>query len=171
MASVGRHLNVWSKRWGNTDASGTSSGYQNNSGDQLYLSSGQYRTYYDCPGSQISFTTTVSGGVYLLRADMQTYSTSSGGGNGWNFGFKFNGTQVAGINGSSGDSWQRAGHGDGDHVGCFPITRMYVVSPGLSAGTSVTANVMMAHWGIEVYHNYPNYMTYSDFYIEEFAPN
>ena len=79
MASAGRHLNVWSKRWGNTDATGTSSGYQNNSGDQLYLSSSQSQTYYDCPGSTINFTTTVTGGVYLLRADMQTYATSSGG--------------------------------------------------------------------------------------------
>ena len=29
----------------------------------------------------------------------------------------------------------------------------------------------MGHWGIELYHNYPSYMNYSDFYIEEFAPN
>jgi len=63
------------------------------------------------------------------------------------------------------------GHGDGDHVGCFSINRMHVVSPGLSAGTAVSANLMMAHWGADLYHNYPNYMTYSDFYIEEFAPS
>ena len=88
-----------------------------------------------------------------------------------NFGFKFNGTQVVGVNGGSGDTWQRAGHGDGDHVGCFSINRMHVVSPGLSAGTAVSANLMMGHWGADLYHNYPNYMCYSDFYIEEFAPN
>ena len=171
MASCGRHLNIWSKRWGNTDATGTSSGYQNISGDQLRLTTGQSRTYYDCPGSTINFTTTVANGVYLLRADLQTYAGSSGGGNGWNFGFKFNGTKVAGTDGTSGDTWQRAGHGDGDHVGCFSINRMYVVSPGLSAGTSVSANLMMGHWGADLYHNYPSYMCYSDFYVEEFAPS
>ena len=89
MASCGRQLNIWSKRWGNTDATGTSSGYQNISGDQLRLTTGQAYTYYDCPGSTINFTTTVANGVYLLRADLQTYAGGSGGGNGWNFGFKF----------------------------------------------------------------------------------
>ena len=74
MASCGRHLNIWSKRWGNTDATGTSSGYQNISGDQLRLTTGQSYTYYDCPGSTINFTTTVANGVYLLRADLQTYA-------------------------------------------------------------------------------------------------
>ena len=48
---------------------------------------------------------------------------------------------------------------------------MFVVAPGLTQGTSVSANVMMGHWGCDVWNNYPSYMNYSDFYIEEFAPN
>ena len=171
MASTGKHLNIWGKRWGNTDATGFSSGYQNNSGDQLALSSGQSQNYYDCPGSTITFTTSISNGIYLLRSDTQTYSSSTGGGNGYNIAFKFNGSQVCGVNGGSGDTWQRAGHGDSDHVGSFSINRMFVVAPGLTQGTSVSANVMLGHWGCDVWNNYPNYMNYSDFYIEEFAPN
>jgi len=174
MASTGRHLNIWGKRWGNVGKTGFEDTYSNTPGDQLFLGSSNNYSYYDCPGSEISFTTTITGGIYLLRCDVQSYLTSTGGGNGINYCFRFNGTQVGGTNGSSsaaGDTWQRGGHGDSDHVGCFSINRMYVVQPGLTAGTTVTANVMAGHWGsAELYHNYPNYATYSDFYIEEFAP-
>lgn len=170
MASTGRHLNIWGKRWGNIGKTGFQDTYANTPADQLYLNNTDSQTYYDIPSSTINFTTTVTGGIYLLRCDVQTYLTSTGGGNGCNYCFRFNGTQVGGTNGGSGDTWQRGGHGDSDHVGCFSINRMYVVAPGLAAGTAVSANVMMGHWGIQMYHNYPNYATYSDFYIEEFSP-
>lgn len=170
MASTGKHLNIWGKRWGNIGKTGFEDTYANTSADQLALATSDNYTYYDCPGSEISFTTTVTGGIYLLRCDVQTYLGSSGGGNGCNYCFKFNGTRVGGTNGSSGDTWQRGGHGDSDHVGTFSINRMFVVSPGLAAGTTVSANVMAGHWGADFYHNYPNYATYSDFYIEEFSP-
>lgn len=174
MASTGKLLNSYGKRWGNVGKTAFPDTYVNTPGDQLYLASGSAYTYYDCPGSEITFTTSISGGIYLLRCDVQTYTTSTGGGNGINYCFKFNGTQVGGTNGSNssaGDAWQRGAHGDSDHVGCFSINRMYVVTPGLAANVTVSANVMFAHWGIESYHNYPNYATYSDFYIQEFAPN
>ena len=171
MASTGRLLRTYAKKWGNSGKSNTADSYSNRSGDQLYLSSGSSRAYYDVPASQIDFTTSVSGGVYLLSADPQVYITNPGGGNGVNCCFKFNGTQYGGTDGSSGDTWQRGGHGDSDHVGCFSIGRMHVVAPGLAAGVSVSANIMMGHWGIEMYHNYPSYMNVSDFYIQEFAPS
>ena len=171
MASTGRLLRTYAKKWGNSGKSNTADSYSNRTGDQLYLSSGSSRTYYDCPGSQIDFTTSVSGGVYLLSADPQVYTTNPGGGNGINACFKFNGTQYGGTNGSSGDTWQRGGHGDGDLLGCFSIGRMYIVSPGLAAGVNISANVMMGHWGCEMYQNYPSYMNVSDFYIQEFAPS
>jgi len=92
MASTGRLLRTYAKKWGNSGKSNTADSYSNRSGDQLYLSSGTSRNYYDVPASQIDFTTSVSGGVYLLSCDPQVYITNPGGGDGVNACFKFNGT-------------------------------------------------------------------------------
>ena len=81
MASTGRLLRTYAKKWGNAGKSNTADSYTNRSGDQLFLSNGSSQTYYDCPGSQIDFTTSVSGGVYLLSADPQLYCANPGGGN------------------------------------------------------------------------------------------
>ena len=82
MASTGRLLRTYAKKWGNSGKSNTADSYSNRSGDQLYLSNGSSRAYYDVPASQIDFTTSVSGGVYLLSCDPQVYITNPGGGDG-----------------------------------------------------------------------------------------
>lgn len=165
MASAGKLVATYGVKFGQTDKLGST--YTGEDG-YLYVSSGYY-TYYDIPGSNVSFTTSVSNGIYLLRADLTCY-ISGAAGNGVNAAFKWDGIRICGTEGSSGDTWQRGGHGDTDHNGSFSICRMYVHAPGLPAGTTVNANCMGGGWGDAHYWNYPNYATHCDFYIMEFEP-
>ena len=162
MASTGKLVKSYSVRWGNADASGIYS----NTGESYTSSSSSPYTYTDIPSSTINFTSSITGGIYLLRCDLACYLNPDNG-NGANAAFKFNGNKICGVDGSSGDAWQRLGHGSGGG-GSGSLCRMFIHSPALSAGTSISANVMIANWGTSVTVNYGGYSTFSEFYVMEF---
>jgi hypothetical protein len=166
MASAGKLVKVYGRKWGNiSNELGT--GFQA-LGEEQYVTVNQ--TYEAITASTITFTTSISNGVYLLQSDLAIYLTPDNG-NGANSGFQWNNNLIVGTNGGLGDTWQRAGHGVGAG-GSNSIVRKFVYSPGLQAGTQVTARVMVGQWGsVSARVNYAGYSNYSDFQIWEFQSN
>lgn len=135
--------------------------------DQYSVSGGS--SYTALPGSEISFTTTVTGGIYLLRCDLQIYSTTTGNG-GVDAGFQWNGTNIAST--AASQTWARFGNGS-PVVGASNIARMWVHEPGVSSGTTITAKVTLGTYSSSAGStqvNYAGYSNFSEFYIMEFAP-
>lgn len=166
MASTGKLAKVYGRKWGNiSDELGT--GFLA-LGEEQYVTVNQ--TYEAITGSTITFNTSISNGIYLLQADINLYLTPDNG-NGANAAFQWNNQLIVGTNGGSGDTWQRSAHGSGNG-GAWSIVRKFVYSPGLSAGSSVTARVMVGQWGsVSARVNYTGYSNYSDFQIFEFEPS
>jgi hypothetical protein len=166
MASCGKLVKVYGKRWGNiSDALGTA---YSALGEHQTITANQ--TYVDLSSSTISFTTSVTNSVFLLQADLNVY-ISTDNGNGTGAAFKWNGNKICGTDGGSGDTWQRMGHGNSGNAGSWGVVRKLVYSPGLAAGSSVSANVMVGQWGSNnSVINYSGYSNYSDFIIMEFEP-
>lgn len=166
MASTGKLVKVYGRKWGNiANELGTS--YQALSEEQ-YVTVNQ--TYEAITSSTITFNTSIANGVYLLQTDLNLYLTPDNG-NGSNAAFQWNGLKIVGTDGGSGDTWQRCGHGSTGNGGAWSMVRKFVYSPGLSAGTSVTARVMVGQWGsVSSRVNYTGYSNYSDFQIWEFEP-
>lgn len=163
MASAGKLVKVWGKRWGNI-SNEIGSGYQARSEEQ-YVTTNQ--THVSITSSLLSFTTTVDNGIYLLQADLNLYLTPDNG-NGANAGFRWNNQLIVGVDGGSGDTWQRAGHGSGNG-GSASLVRKFVYSPSVPAGTAVQAYVTVGQWGsVSARVNYSGYSNYSDFTIMEF---
>lgn len=135
-------------------------------GGSLNTSSAGQRNYVDHPSSEITFTTKAAGTSFLLYADQCGYQ--AGTGSGVNIAFNFNGTMYAGQNTSNGDTWMGAVH-SGISSGSFNLKKMWLVSPNLAAGASVTAYVKCGHWNGSGNHyfNYPSYSPSSTFVIKE----
>ena len=167
MASTGKLLRTYGRRWGNLTSYNTGVGYTARSEEQ-YVTVNQ--TYEAITSSEINFTTSVDNGVYLLMADLNIYLTPDNG-NGSGQAFEWNGTRICGTDGASGDTWQRAGHGSTGNAGAWSVVRKFVYAPGLDAGTAVSAMVMVGQWGsVSARVNYGNYANFSDFTIWEFEP-
>lgn len=130
-------------------------------------SSAGAQNYVNHPGSAITFTTKATNSSFLLYADVCGYQ--EGTSSGVNVAFEFNGVRYAGINGGNGDHWMAACH-SGVSSGSFNLKKMWMVSPGLSQGTSVTAYIQCGHWSGSGNHyfNYYAYTPSSTFVIKEF---
>jgi hypothetical protein len=126
------------------------------------------QTYQEIPGSVFSFQTKESGSSFILMSDLCGYQASSS--SGVNMAYRFNGVQYAGQSGSPGDTWMGSLH-SGTATGSFNLKKIWVVSPNLSAGSTVTASCMFGHWSgtsSNHYVNYPGYSPVSEFVILEF---
>ena len=130
--------------------------------------SGPNQVYQNHTGSQLTFNTVEANSSFMLIADMCGYQ--AGTGSGVNIAFEFNGIRYAGEPGGNGDTWMGAVH-SGISSGSFNLKKMYVVSPNLAAGTSVTAYIQCGHWSGSGNHyfNYPSYSPSSTFVIKEFV--
>jgi hypothetical protein len=134
-----------------------------------YTFSSGWGTYNVLTGSSLNFTTSITGGIYLLRCDVQLYTTSSGNG-GVDCGFRWNGTNIAST--TSSQAWARFGNGS-PTTGASNISRMWVHEPNVTAGTSITVEVTGAGYSSnagQVWFNYPGYNNFSDLYVMEFEP-
>jgi hypothetical protein len=125
-------------------------------------------TYQNVPGSQFTFQTKETGSSFILMADIPGYQDGSA--SGVNMAYQFDGVQYAGQNGNPGDTWMGSAHSGVASAG-FNMKKIWVVSPNLSAGVTVTAACMVGHWsGTSSVHYfvYPGYNSNATFVILEF---
>ena len=126
------------------------------------------QAYVDASGTDITLTAKSDNSKFYLVAHCQFYH--SGGLNGANIGFKRDSTKILGVDGGSGDSWFGFGNATGLNNASFNISRSYLDSPSLSAGTNVTYKIMFARWNSgTLYLNYTSYSTTSHFTVMEIA--
>jgi len=124
--------------------------------------------YVDASGTDITLTAKSDNSKFYLIAHCQYYH--SGGINGANIGFKRNSTKILGVDGNSGDAWFGFGNATNITNASFNISRSYLDSPSLSAGTSVTYKIMLGRWNSgTLYLNYTTYNTTSHFTVMEIA--
>jgi hypothetical protein len=127
-----------------------------------------YRAYVDATGTDITLTAKGDNSKFYLTADCQFYM--SGGVAGANIGFKRGSTKILGTDGNSGDAWIGFGNSTGLSAASFNISRSYLDSPSLSAGTSVTYKIIFGRWDTgTLYLNYSIYGTTSHFTVMEIA--
>jgi hypothetical protein len=126
------------------------------------------QTYQKIPGSEFTFQTKETGSSFIMMADIPGYQ--EGTGSGVNMAYEFNGTRYAGDNGGGGDTWMGNVHSGVASAG-FNLKKIWVVSPNLSAGATVTASCMAGHWSGSSpshYFLYPGYGSNATFVILEF---
>jgi hypothetical protein len=126
------------------------------------------QTYVDASGTDITLTAKGSSSKFYLIANCQMYHSS--GLNGANIGFKRGSTKILGVDGGAGDTWFGFGNATNLTNASFSISRSYLDSPSLTAGTSVTYKIMFGLWNSgTVYVNYTTYNTTSHFTVMEIA--
>ena len=126
------------------------------------------QAYVDASGTDITLTTKSANSKFYLIAHCQHYH--SGGINGANIGFKRDSTKILGVDGGAGDSWFGFGNATSLTNASFNISRSYLDSPSLSAGTNVTYKIMFGRWNSgTLYLNYTTYNTTSHFTVMEIA--
>lgn len=126
------------------------------------------QTYADASGTDITLTAKGNNSKFYLTANCQMYHT--GGVNGANICFKRDSTKILGVDGGAGDSWFGFGNASTLTNLSFTVSRSYLDSPSISAGTSVTYKIMIGRWNSgTVYLNYTTYDTTSHFTVMEIA--
>lgn len=126
------------------------------------------QTYVDATGTDITLTAKGTNSKFYLMANCQMYHSSSI--NGANIGFKRGSNKILGIDGGSGDTWFGFGNATNLTNASFTISRSYLDSPSLSAGTNVTYKIMFGIWNSgTLYLNYATYNTTSHFTVMEIA--
>jgi hypothetical protein len=129
------------------------------------------QTYEKIPGSEFTFQTKEAGSSFLLMSDIPGYQASTS--SGVNMAYQFNGTLYAGASGGSGDTWMGSAHSGVSAAG-FNLKKIWVVSPNLSAGATVTTACMAGHWSStssQHYFLYPGYNSNATFVVLEFKNN
>jgi hypothetical protein len=129
------------------------------------------QSYVAVTGGTATITPFASGSRFHIIANIQGYSNNTGG---LNIGLErvLGGTttRLVGTNGGAGgDSWAGTANGNGGNTNnSYTISRFWSDSPGVSAGTAITYNVLTASWssGI-VYIGYPGYTSASTITIQE----
>lgn len=135
---------------------------------QNQTSSTTNQTYVDASGTDITLTAKSDNSKFYLMAHCLFYH--SGGINGANIGFKRDSTKILGVDGGAGDSWFGFGNATTLTNASFNISRSYLDSPSLSAGTNVTYKIMFGRWNTgTLYLNYTSYNTTSHFTVMEIA--
>ena len=126
------------------------------------------KTYVDASGTDITLTAKGDNSKFYLMANCGMYQSS--GVNGANIGFKRGSTKILGVDGNDGDAWFGWGNATNLTNASFNVSRSYLDSPSLSAGTSVTYKIMFARWNSGTTHlNYASYNTTSHFTVMEIA--
>jgi len=126
------------------------------------------QTYEKIPGSEFTFQTKEANSSFVMMADIPGYQ--SGTSSGVNMAYQFNGTMYAGANGGNGDTWMGGAHSGISSAG-YNLKKIWVVSPNLAAGATVTAACMGGHWqgtSSSHYFLYPGYNSEAEFVILEF---
>jgi hypothetical protein len=128
------------------------------------------QTYVAIAGGTATITPLASGSRFHIIANMQGYSNNTGG---VNFALErvLGGTttRLVGTNGSAGDAWGGTANGNGGNTNnSYTISRFWFDSPGVSAGTAVTYNVLGAVWSQGIlFVGYPGYTSGSTIIIQE----
>ena len=110
--------------------------------------------YQTLNGGGLTITPLYTGSKFYIQLSLQGYATSSGGVNG-GISRTFSGTttRLLGVDGTSGDAWQGSCNGQGTNS--WTLSRHYIDTPGITAGSPITYNALGALWSSgTAYFNY-----------------
>jgi hypothetical protein len=124
-------------------------------------------------GGTLTLTSRVASSKFMLMASCMAYRAAPA--NGVNIGFQRTvggtTTRLLGVDGAGGDSWM--GEGNGGGTNSATLTRHWLDSPGVPAGTSINYTVLGGVWnsgGGTSYFNYPGYIITSMLTVMEVQP-
>jgi hypothetical protein len=126
-------------------------------------------TYVVVNNGNLSITTKLPNSKILVLLTPQGYQQT---GNGCNIGLQrvLSGvtTRLVGTDGTGGDSWMGAGNGTTNTS--WTIQRIFLDSPNVPAGTTISYQTMVAMWSSgTIFVNYPGYVSQSAITLMEIA--
>lgn len=106
------------------------------------------QAYQNLTGGVLSITPLYTGSKFHIIANVQCYTTTSSGLNiGINRTLSGTTTRLVGVDGSSGDTWLGGADGAAPYnSNSMTISRFWLDSPGVTAGTPITYQVLGGMW-------------------------
>jgi hypothetical protein len=127
-------------------------------------------TYQTLTGGSLTITPLYTGSKFHIVANVQCYTVTSGGLNvGINRTIAGATTRLVGVDGSSGDTWAATADGAAPYnSNSATISRFWLDSPGVTAGTPITYQALGGMWSSgTAYFGYSGYAISSTLTIWE----
>ena len=118
----------------------------------------------------LAITSKFTNSKFYVNMQAQGYAQSTGGTNiGISRTIGVTTTRLIGTDGAAGDAWM--GNANGQGTNSWNIKRLFLDSPNVAAGTTITYNMLLAVWSSgTTYVNYSGYTGGSTITILEIAP-
>jgi hypothetical protein len=127
-------------------------------------------TYQNVTNGTLTITPYYTNSKFMIIPVCQGYVAGVSGSNiGLNRTVGGTTTRILGVDGGSGDTWMGSNNGFGTNS--WNINRHWVDSPGVTAGTPITYQVLYALWSAgTIWVNYPGYSATSSITVFEVLP-